>query len=82
VRVVFGVVGAILGDKIRARVRLVTKSSQLLEGINPDQMFEDAQLGGTMQWSDDRHSQWCAQLEEDCKQWPGIDLSPPTAATA
>jgi hypothetical protein len=73
---VFKLVQTLMGSKLKARTRLIGDEASLLEVVDRDQMPDLAGLGGSLAWTDDTHERWVARMIEECKEWPGIDLSP------
>lgn len=65
-----------MGAKLKARISLVSNEKQLLEIVDAAEMIDLPGLGGVVEWTPERHSDWVDGLVEDCKTWGGINLLP------
>lgn len=75
IRLIFALVSKFTGAKMKTRLRIIPDGESLLEVVEPDQMLAFAGLGGTVEWTDEQHEAWIVRMTEECKSWPGIDLS-------
>lgn len=67
---------ALLGSKLKARIQVLHRAAELAEIAGPSAVPESIGLGGTLSWTSEDHAAWVDHVIEDCKSWPGIDLSP------
>lgn len=70
-KVIFVIAGAVLSQKLKARVSLFSKGdeSRLEQLIEKEHIMEDLGMGGTAQWTDEMHRDWIDRMQRDCQTW-------------
>ncbi len=71
-RPVLALATALMGAKLRSRVRVFGRPEELAPYFDVDVVPVDAEMGGTLYWDLDVQEKWACEVLEAAKTWPPV----------